>query len=152
MGSVFQNHALVAGLIAMTLAQILKPFIHYVAYRQWDPVQIISSGGMPSSHSAFVCALALVTGMRAGFDSEVFAVAAVFGIIVLYDAANVRWQSGLHAQRINQILREFFSGQPLSEETLKEVIGHTPRQVYAGALFGLIVGLLVEDIWMLKIL
>ena len=86
--------------------------------------------------------------MRAGFDSEIFAVAAVFGIIVLYDAANVRWQSGLHAQRINQILRELFSGQPLSEETLKEVIGHTPRQVYAGALYGLIVGLIVETFWM----
>ena len=110
---------------------------------------MFSSGGMPSSHSAFVCSLTLVTGMRAGFDSEIFAVAAVFSIIVLYDAANVRWQSGLHAQRINQILRELFNGEPLSEETLKEVIGHTPRQVYAGALFGLIVGLLVEEIWML---
>ena len=104
MGSIFQNHALIAGLLAMTLAQILKPFIHYLTYHEWDPVQMFSSGGMPSSHSAFVCALALVTGMRAGFDSEIFAVAAVFGIIVLYDAANVRWQSGLHAQRINQIL------------------------------------------------
>ena len=149
MGSIFQNHALIAGLIAMLLAQFIKPLTHYWMFHEWDPVQMFASGGMPSSHSAFVCSLALVTGMRAGFNSEVFAVAAVFGIIVLYDAANVRWQSGLHAQRINQILRELFSGQPLSEETLKEVIGHTPRQVYAGALFGLIVGLLVEEIWML---
>lgn len=149
MGSIFQNHALVAALIAMALAQLIKPLVHLWMYKEWDPVQMVSSGGMPSSHSAFVCALALVTGMRAGFDSEVFAVAAVFGIIVLYDAANVRWQSGLHAQRINQILRELFSGQPISEDTLKEVIGHTPRQVYAGAIFGLIVGLLVEEIWML---
>ena len=148
MGSVFQNHALVAALIAMMLAQFIKPFVHYLMYKEWDPAQMFGAGGMPSSHSAFVCSLALVTGMRAGFDSEVFAVAAVFGIIVLYDAANVRWQSGLHAQRINQILRELFRGQPISEETLKEVIGHTPRQVYAGAIFGLIVGLLVEVIWM----
>ncbi len=149
MGSVFQNHALIAALIAMFLAQLIKPLTHLWMYHEWDPVQMFASGGMPSSHSAFVCALALVTGMRAGFDSEVFAVAAVFGIIVLYDAANVRWQSGLHAQRINQILRELFNGQPLSEDTLKEVIGHTPRQVYAGAIFGLIIGLLVEEIWML---
>jgi len=149
MGSILQNHALIAALIAMALAQLIKPLVHLWMYKEWDPVQMVSSGGMPSSHSAFVCALALVTGMRAGFDSEVFAVAAVFGIIVLYDAANVRWQSGLHAQRINQILRELFSGQPISEDTLKEVIGHTPRQVYAGAIFGLIVGLLVEEIWML---
>ena len=149
MGSVFQNHALIAGLTAMFLAQFLKPFVHYWMYHEWDPVQMFSSGGMPSSHSAFVCSMSLVTGMRSGFDSEIFAVAAVFSIIVLYDAANVRWQSGLHAQRINQILRELFSGEPISEETLKEVIGHTPRQVYAGALFGLIIGLLVEEIWML---
>ena len=147
MGSIFQNHALVAALIAMMLAQFVKPFIHYWMYKEWDPVQMFSSGGMPSSHSAFVCALALVTGMR---SSEIFAVAAVFGIIVLYDAANVRWQSGLHAQRINQILRELFRGQVPSEATLKEVIGHTPRQVYAGALFGLIIGLLVETIWMTR--
>ena len=150
MGSIFQNHALVAALIAMMLAQFVKPFIHYWMYKEWDPVQMFSSGGMPSSHSAFVCALALVTGMRSGFDSEIFAVAAVFGIVVLYDAANVRWQSGLHAQRINQILRELFRGQVPSEATLKEVIGHTPRQVYAGALFGLIIGLLVETIWMTR--
>lgn len=149
MGSIFQNHALIAGLIAMLLAQLLKPFVHYWMFHEWDPVQMLSSGGMPSSHSAFVCAMSLVTGMRSGFDSEVFAVAAVFSIIVLYDAANVRWQSGLHAQRINQILRELFNGQPLSEDTLKEVIGHTPRQVYAGMLFGLIVGLIVEEVWML---
>ncbi len=152
MGSILENHALIAALIAMALAQLLKPLFHYLMYREWDPVQIFASGGMPSSHSAFVCSLSLVTGMRAGFNSEVFAVSAVFAIIVLYDAANVRWQSGLHAQRINQILRELFNGQPLSEETLKEVIGHTPRQVYAGAVFGLIVGLIVEEIWMLKIL
>ncbi|MBQ6505029.1 MAG: divergent PAP2 family protein [Flexilinea sp.] len=150
MGSIFQNHALVAALIAMASAQLLKPFLHYLMYHEWDPAQMFGSGGMPSSHSAFVCSLALVTGMRAGFDSEVFAVAAVFGIIVLYDAANVRWQSGLHAQRINQILRELFRGQPISEETLKEVIGHTPRQVYAGAIYGMIVGLLVETVWMTR--
>ena len=148
MGSIFQNHAFIAALIAMVLAQVIKPFIHLWMHKEWDPVQMFSSGGMPSSHSAFVCSLALVTGMRSGFDSEIFAVAAVFGIIVLYDAANVRWQSGLHAQRINQILRQLFKGQVPSEDTLKEVIGHTPRQVYAGALFGLIVGLLVETIWM----
>ena len=149
MGNIWENHALVAGLLAMIIAQLLKPFVHYWINHEWDFVQIISSGGMPSSHSAFVSAAALVVGLRAGFDSEVFAIATVFAIIVTYDAANVRWQSGLHAQRINQLVRELFSGQPLSEELLKEVIGHTPRQVYAGVILGLIVGLLVEEIWVL---
>lgn len=150
MGSIFQNHALIAGLTAMVLAQLLKPFFHYWLNKEWDFAQIFGSGGMPSSHSAFVCSTALVVGMRSGFDSEVFAVSAVFGIIVLYDAANVRWQSGLHAQRINQIIRSLFKGEQLSEDMLKEVIGHTPRQVYAGALFGLIIGLLVETFWMTR--
>ena len=146
---ILHNHALVAGLISMTLAQLLKPLVHYWMTHEWDPVQAISSGGMPSSHSSFVIATALVTGLRSGFDSEIFAVAMVFAIIVLYDAANVRWQSGLHAQRINQLFREIFRGQPITEDILKEVIGHTPRQVYAGILLGLIVGLVVEEIWVL---
>lgn len=149
MEKIFQNHALIAGLLAMSIAQILKPFVHYWLTHEWDFVQAISSGGMPSSHSSFVTATALVTGLRQGFDSEVFAVAMTFAIIVIYDAANVRWQSGLHAQRINQIIRELFKGEQLSEDMLKEVIGHTPRQVYAGILLGLIVGLLVEEIWIL---
>lgn len=147
--NIFQNHVLVAGLLSMTLAQLLKPLVHYWMTHEWDPVQAISSGGMPSSHSSFVSATALVTGLRSGFDSDVFAVCTVFAIIVVYDAANVRWQSGLHAQRINQLFREIFRGQPITEEVLKEVIGHTPRQVYAGIILGLIVGLLVEEIWIL---
>ena len=148
MSAIFQNHALVAGLIAMFLAQFMKPFTNYWLNKEWDFSQIFASGGMPSSHSSFVTATALVTGMRRGFDSEVFAVAAVFAIIVMYDAANVRWQSGIHAQRINQILKELFKGQPRSEATLKEVIGHTPRQGYAGLRLGLIVGLVVEEVWL----
>ncbi len=146
--SIFQNHVLVAGLIAMFIAQVMKPFTNYWLNKEWDFSQLFASGGMPSSHSSFVTAATLVTGMRLGFDSEIFAVAAVFAIIVMYDAANIRWQSGIHAQRINQILKKLFRGQPLSEETLKEVIGHTPRQVYAGLLLGLIVGLVVEEVWL----
>ncbi len=145
--SIFQNHVLMAGLAAMIIAQLIKPLIHYWTTGEWDIVQMISSGGMPSSHSSFVSATALVSGMQQGFDSAVFGVATTFAIIVIYDAANVRWQSGLHAQRINQILRELFKGQIPTEDTLKEVIGHTPRQVYAGILLGLIVGFLVEAIW-----
>ena len=147
MGNIWENHALIAGLLAMIIAQLLKPFVHYWITHEWDFIQIISSGGMPSSHSSFVAATTLVVGLRSGFDSDIFAIGTMIAIIVTYDAANVRWQSGLHAQRINQLVRELFSGQPLSQELLKEVIGHTPRQVYAGVILGLIIGLLVEEIW-----
>lgn len=145
--NIWENHALVAGILAMIIAQGIKPLTHYVFKHEWDLVQIFSSGGMPSSHSAFVTATTMVVGFRTGFASPIFAVAMTFAIIVTYDAANVRWQSGLHAQRINQLMRKLFAGEPLSEGVLKEVIGHTPRQVYAGVLLGLAIGGAVEYLW-----
>ena len=68
-------------------------------------------------------------------------------VIVTYDSANVRWQSGLHAQKINQLLRDVFSGQPINDQLLKEVIGHTPRQVYIGVILGILVALAVDFLW-----
>lgn len=147
MGNILQNRVLFSGLIAMVLAQALKPVVHWCCTKEWDPVQGFSSGGMPSSHSAFVSAAAISAGLVNGFDSTVFAVAVTFAIVVIYDAANVRWQSGLHAQRINQILREMFKGQMPGEAELKEVIGHTPKQVYFGIALGLAVGVLITEIW-----
>ena len=87
MSAIFQNHALVAGLIAMFLAQFMKPFTNYWLNKEWDFSQIFASGGMPSSHSSFVTATALVTGMRRGFDSEVFAVAAAISVMRMRTSA-----------------------------------------------------------------
>ncbi len=143
------NRALIAGLAAMCLAQLMKPFCYFWVEHQWDWLQIFSSGGMPSSHSALITATTTVIGFQSGFNSTVFALGLVVMIIVTYDAANVRWQSGLHAQKINQLIRDVFRGEPISEETLKEVIGHTPRQVYAGIVLGIIVGIVLEQIWTL---
>ncbi len=139
----FQNPALIAGFFAMFTAQLLKPFANYFMEHEWDWFLLIDSGGMPSSHSAMSTATAVAIGFTDGFNTSVFAVALVISIIVTYDAANVRWQSGLHAQRINQLIRDVFNRQQINEELLKEVIGHTPRQVYAGVLWGIIVALIV---------
>jgi acid phosphatase family membrane protein YuiD len=68
-------------------------------------------------------------------------------VIVTYDAANVRWQSGLQAQRINQLIRDVFSGQPISDQLLKEVIGHTPLQVIAGILLGIVISIIFHMFW-----
>ncbi len=146
---VIHNPVVAAGFLAMVTAQLLKPFAHYFISREWDWFLIISSGGMPSSHSALMTAVTFAVGMVSGYDSPTFAVALATAVVVTYDATNVRWQSGLHAQRINQLIRDVFSGQEINEELLKEVIGHTPREVYGGIIWGIIVAVIVIEIWIL---
>lgn len=96
------------------------------------------SGGMPSSHTALVVSLATVLGIEHGLDSHLFAIGVVLSVIVMYDATGVRQQSGKHARVLNQILRELFSGQPISEEELKELLGHTSVEVLVGAILGIL--------------
>jgi len=134
-------------LAAMMLAQLLKLLLNYALNKKWDWVLLIESGGMPSSHSAMVTAIAVSIGLWEGFDTAAFAAAFGLMVIVTYDSANVRWQSGLHAQKINQLLRDVFSGQPINDQLLKEVIGHTPRQVYIGVILGILVALAVDFLW-----
>ena len=137
----FENPAVEAGLVAMLLAQLLKPIVNSFLGNKWDWLTVFQSGGMPSSHSSMVTAIAVSIGLWQGFGSPTFAVAFGMLLIVTYDAANVRWQSGLHAQKINQLIRDVFSGQPINDELLKEVIGHTPSQVYVGVGLGIICAL-----------
>ena len=142
-----QNQSLIAGMISLLVAQLLKPIIHFIKERQWDWFLLIQSGGMPSSHSSLVTSLALTTGLWKGFNSASFSLALGMVVIVTYDAANVRWQSGLHAQKINQLIRDVFSGQPINDQLLKEVIGHTPLQVIGGILLGIMVSLVLFLLW-----
>lgn len=137
----FENPAVEAGLVAMLLAQLLKPIVNSFLGNKWDWLTVFQSGGMPSSHSSMVTAIAVSIGLWQEFGSPTFAVAFGMLLIVTYDAANVRWQSGLHAQKINQLIRDVFSGQPINDELLKEVIGHTPSQVYVGVGLGIICAL-----------
>lgn len=137
----FQNPAVRAGLTAMLLAQILKPIVNSLLGNKTDWRMMFQSGGMPSSHSSMTTAIAVSIGLWQGFGSPTFAVAFGMLLIVTYDAANVRWQSGLHAQKINQLIRDVFSGQPMSDVLLKEVIGHTPNQVFVGVALGIICAL-----------
>jgi acid phosphatase family membrane protein YuiD len=98
---------------------------------------------MPSSHTAMVVSLATVLGIEYGLDGPYFAIGVVLAVIVMYDATGVRQQSGKHAKVLNQILRELFSGQPISEEELKELLGHTGFEVLVGALLAVIYSWLV---------
>lgn len=144
---IFGNPVLFIGLFAWALAQFLKVPIEYILYRRLNWGLWFSSGGMPSSHSALMTAITLSIGVVEGFNSALFALAFAISMIVLYDAAGVRREAGRHAEKINILLTEFFSGQPISDKQLKEVIGHTPAQVLAGVVLGIGTALLFFLSW-----
>ena len=102
------------------LIQLFKFFWEWVRIGKADLRILSRAGGMPSSHTALVCSLATVLAIQYGLDSPYFAIAVILAFVVMYDATGVRQQSGKHARILNQILRELFSGQPISEEELKE--------------------------------
>lgn len=133
------NTVLLAGLTAWLLAQLLKIPTHYLVHHEWDFGLIFTSGGMPSSHTALMTATSLAIGLYDGFGTPLFALAFAVSMIVIYDAAGVRRQAGIHAQRINVLVRELLNGHPVSQDLLKEVIGHTPRQVIGGMILGTVV-------------
>jgi uncharacterized protein len=146
-GDLLNNRILIASLAAWFLAGLLKVPIEYITTHKWNWGLWFSTGGMPSSHSALVCATATSVGLYAGFGTPAFAVAWAVAMVVVYDAAGVRRQAGMHARKINIIINEIFTGQPISEEQLKEVLGHTPRQVIAGTIFGIVVAWLIWLAW-----
>ncbi|NPV55754.1 MAG: divergent PAP2 family protein [Anaerolineae bacterium] len=143
----FNNPVLIASMAAWFLAQLLKVPIHYLTYRKWHWGLWFSSGGMPSSHTALLVAASTSIGLFEGFDTALFALSVAVAMVVMYDAAGVRRQAGIQAQRINQLITEFFSGHPISEEHLKEVLGHTPRQVVVGFLLGITIAIVTWLLW-----
>ncbi len=128
---------------AMAGVQLFKFIYEWIREGDFDLHVLVRTGGMPSSHSAMVTSLATAVGLREGLDSALFAVSTVFALIVMYDARGVRQESGKQARVVNQIVRELFSGQPISEQELKELLGHTPTEVIVGALLGFAYTLLV---------
>ena len=133
---------LLIAVAAWASAQMLKLLISIAVYRKFDITYLITGGGMPSSHSALVCATAVSCGVSSGFDSTVFAVAAVLAFIVMYDAAHVRRETGEQSKVLNYIMRNWAEYRPEDfERDLKELIGHTPNQVAVGGILGVIVGL-----------
>jgi acid phosphatase family membrane protein YuiD len=145
--ALFENKALIAGLTAWALAQVIKIPLYYVQTRKWNWALLFTTGGMPSSHSALVTATTLAIGLYHGLDHPTFALGVVITMIVTYDAAGVRQQAGIHAQRINVIMAELLQGHPINERDLREVLGHTPLEVVGGILLGLVVATSQWLIW-----
>ena len=131
---IFDNSALAWGLIACGLAQFLKLFFELILYKRWRPSVLFETGGMPSSHSALVTGTASGIGIELGFDEPIFALAATFAFIVMYDASGIRRAAGLTASRLNQLPSNSWPSPP--ESPLKESLGHTRIQVLVGSVMG----------------
>ena len=122
--------------------QLFKLIYDLVTTKKFNFKRILGAGGMPSSHSAVVTSLATLIGKCEGFDSPMFALALIFACIVMYDAAGVRRAAGKQAQLLNKIINTPGLSGIQVQEKLVEVLGHTPTQVFAGALIGIIAGII----------
>lgn len=141
---IFSNRVIQAAALSWAIAQGLKVLLTLMISKQFDSSRMWGSGGMPSSHSSMVCAMLMVIGFHEGFTSSMFAIAACFAGVVMYDAAGVRRSTGKNAAVINHLLDGLAgNGFVFDEERLKELVGHTPIQVFAGALLGILVGTLM---------
>ncbi|MCT7949103.1 divergent PAP2 family protein [Ancylothrix sp. C2] len=136
-GNILNNHVLMVALFSCVLAQVLKVFVELAKHGKVNLRSLVTTGGMPSAHSAFVTSLATGVGQTLGWETAEFAIAAIFAIIVMYDAAGVRQAAGKQARVLNQIIDEFFQEHPeFNENRLKELLGHTPFQVIVGLVLG----------------
>jgi acid phosphatase family membrane protein YuiD len=134
--NLFISPVLIAGLVSWGIGQSIKVPIEYLRTREWNWALLFSAGGMPSTHSALMSSVTLSIGLFDGFNTPLFALAFAVSMVVMYDATGIRRQAGMHAQKINLLINELFSGQPISDEQLKEVLGHSPLQVLMGILLG----------------
>lgn len=142
------NYVLVTAVISSLLAQFTKVILNLIILGKFIPERLWGAGGMPSAHSATVCALLVATGRYCGTGSAEFALALVLAIIVMYDAMGVRRETGEQAKILNRMLSEWMDRESdampfLGDKKLKEMVGHTPIQVLTGAIFGIAVGLLM---------
>jgi hypothetical protein len=147
LGGILQNHVLLTAIAGWFIAQVLKVPVNYLRERKWNWALFFAAGGMPSSHSALVTSTAMGAGLNYGFNSPIFAVAVALAMIVVYDATGVRRQAGMQAQTINILVEELLQGHPISEQHLREVLGHTPLEAMGGVLIGLVTATCLWLVW-----
>ena len=131
--------AILAGLLAAFLAQVIKLILDIIINKRVDFRIFTTTGGMPSSHSAGVVALSISIGIMSGFMSPIFAVSLGYAFVVMYDAAGIRRASGKMAVCLNKMIADFYKHDINSAGTkLKEMLGHTPKEVLCGAILGVL--------------
>ena len=138
-----QNHLLITALASWLIAQLVKVLLYALVNRRLDWKRLFGDGGMPSGHSATVTALAATAALECGLDSPAFAISTILAVIVMHDATGVRRQAGEHAKAINELM-EALNSDMAPEDKLQELLGHTPLQVFFGALIGLTAALLMK--------
>lgn len=142
----FGNHILISAVLGWFFAELIKIIINCIqakSLKNFRLKDLFASGGMPSSHSAAVCALSAAIAYVYGVDSAYFAISATFSGIIMYDAGGVRKEAGEQAKALNMIMHDMFSGNPeYTNKAFKELIGHTKSQVFVGAVLGIAIGLL----------
>lgn len=143
------NPVLISVALSWFIAQILKTSLHTIVSHTFVAERLIGTGGMPSSHSATVCGLSASVAITAGFSSVEFAIAMSFAIVTMYDALGIRRQAGKQAQILNEMIKVFadMGREEISpEDRLKELLGHTPLQVVAGAVLGIAIAVFVCNV------
>ena len=138
------NSILWTALLSWAVAQVMKFLLTCIIYRRIDIGRFFGSGGMPSSHSALVVSATCGVGFVMGFNSPLFAACAVLSCIVMYDAAGVRRSSGQQAKILNKLMDDWWRADySHTEKRLKEFLGHTPIEVFAGSILGIIISTIV---------
>lgn len=147
LSSIFSNYVLNVALLSWVVAQIIKTIIHLLFKKQFKAERLIGAGGMPSAHSATVCALCVAIARTEGFSSPIFAIAVVLAAIVMYDATGVRRAAGEQAKVLNKIVEKHKQDNEYIEnhfeKALKEFLGHTPIEVISGAILGVIISFII---------
>lgn len=149
LNDLFHNVIFMSAALGWLIAQVLKTLIYLIINKKFVAERMVGSGGMPSCHSATVCALATATGMRYGGGSFEFAITVMLAIIVMYDAMGVRRETGIQAKVLNEMMEMFTNmGKKMSmEDKLKEFVGHTPLQVLIGGILGIIIAVIVVNVF-----
>ncbi len=135
--SVFQNRVFLATMIAWVCAQTIKIVINIVRGKKFNFKWLVSTGGMPSAHSAGVMSLACAVGIQEGFNSTVFIATLIFALVIAFDAQGVRRATGQQAEILNKMMDDIYLGRKIQEDRLKELIGHTPFEVLVGSVIGI---------------
>lgn len=147
MDSLSHNICFWSALAAWMFAQFVKLVSRFAVTRQIDFAIFVSTGGMPSAHTAMACALATAVGLQEGFGTPMFALAVAFASVVMFDAQSVRRAAGQQARLLNQIVAELFKEHHLSEHKLAELLGHTRLEVFVGMITGVLVALVFYSFW-----
>lgn len=140
---IFSNKIIGITVVSWAIAQIIKIIIDCIRNKTLNLKLITSSGGMPSSHSSFVTSLACAVGFQEGFGSTMFAISFVLAMVVMYDASGVRRAAGKQAEVLNIFISNFEKHGVKIDSTLKELLGHTPIEVFAGAILGIVVAIIM---------